>query len=130
MNADEQAIRNLVASWHRSTAAGDVEGVLALMADDVVFLVVGQPPMRGRSAFERGLRKLLGAYRIDSSGELQEIVVSGDLAYCWSMLTVRVIPLAGGPEKSRRGNALSILRKQANGSWLVVRDANLLSAAE
>jgi len=130
MNADEQAIRNLVASWHRSTAAGDVDAVLALMADDVIFLVAGQPPMRGRSAFERGLRKLLSEHRIHSTGEIQEIVVSGDLAYCWTMLTVRVIPLAGGTETSRRGNALSVLRKQANGSWVVVRDANLLSAAE
>jgi len=130
MNADEQAIRKLVASWHRATAAGDVDAVLALMADDVIFLVAGQPPMRGRSTFERGLRKLLSEHHIHSTGEIQEIVISGDLAYCWTMLTVRVIPLAGGTETSRRGNALSILRKQANGSWLLVRDANLLSAAE
>jgi uncharacterized protein (TIGR02246 family) len=41
MNADEQAIRDLVASWHRATAAGDVDAVLALMADDVIFLVAG-----------------------------------------------------------------------------------------
>ena len=57
-------------------------------------------------------------------------MVSGDLADCWSMLNVSITPFAGGEENSRRGNALSILRKQANGSWLVVRDANLLSAAE
>ena len=44
MSADEQAVRNLVASWHRATAAGDVDAVLALMADDVIFLVAGQPP--------------------------------------------------------------------------------------
>ena len=130
MSADEQAIRNLVASWHRATAAGDVDAVLALMADDVIFLVAGQPPMRGRSTFERGLRKLLSEHRIHSTGEIQEIVISGDLAYCWTMLTVRIIPVAGGTETSRQGNALSILRKQANGSWLLVRDANLLSAAE
>jgi len=130
MSADEQAIRNLVASWHRATAAGDVDAVLALMADDVIFLVAGQPPMRGRSTFERGLRKLLSEHRIHSTGEIQEIVISGDLAYCWTMLTVRIIPVAGGTETSRRGSALSILRKQANGSWLLVRDANLLSAAE
>ena len=130
MNSDEQAISSLVASWHRATAAGDVDAVLALMADDVIFLVAGQPPMRGRGTFEHGLRKLLGEHRIHSSGEIQEIVVSGDLAYCWSMLNVSITPLAGGEENSRRGNALSILRKQANGSWLVVRDANLLSAAE
>jgi uncharacterized protein (TIGR02246 family) len=127
MSKDEQAIRNLVESWHRATAAGDVDTVLTLMADDAIFLVAGRPPMRGRSVFERGLRNLLSRNRINSMGEIQEIVVSGDLAYCWSVLAVRVTPLAGGAATVRSGNALSILRKQSDGSWVVVRDANLLS---
>ena len=129
MSADEQAIRDLVESWHRATASGDVDTVLKLMADDVVLLVAGHPPMRGRSSFERGLRGLLSQNRIDSMGEIEEIAVSGNLAYCWSALTVRVTPLAGGTATVRTGNALSILRKQSNGSWVVVRDANMLSVA-
>jgi ketosteroid isomerase-like protein len=40
------------------------------------------------------------------------------------------VPLAGGNATIRTGNALSILRKQGDGSWVVVRDANLLSAAQ
>lgn len=129
MSTDEQAIREVVAQWHRATAAGDVEAVLKLMAEDVVFLVAGQPPMRGHATFERGLRGLLGQYRIESTGEVQEIEASGDLAYCWSILTVRVVPIAGGNTAVRTGSALSILRKQPSGSWIVVRDANMLSLA-
>ena len=85
MDTDEQAIRDLVAQWHRATAAGDVDTVLGLMSEDVVFLVAGKPPMEGRSTFEKGLRSLLKSHRIDSSGEVQECVVAGDLAYCWSL---------------------------------------------
>ena len=44
MSTDEQAIRNLVEQWHRATAAGDVDTVLGLMAEDVVFLMAGKPP--------------------------------------------------------------------------------------
>jgi len=129
MTTDEQAIRDLVALWHRATAAGDVDTVLGLMADDVVFLVAGQPPMRGRGSLERGLRGLLTQHRIESTGDVQEVQVSGSLAYCWTNLTVRVIPLTGGNPTVRAGNALSIFRKQANGSWVLTRDANLLSPA-
>ncbi|MGZ5225812.1 MAG: YybH family protein [Burkholderiales bacterium] len=125
MSSDEQAIRDLVDLWHRATAAGDVDTVLGLMTDDVVFLVAGQPPIRGRSAFERGLRALLERNRIEPTGEVQEVDVSGNLAYCWTKLTVRVVPLAGGKEMIRAGSALSILRKQSNGSWALTRDANL-----
>ena len=127
MNSEEQAIRDLVARWHRATAAGDVDTVLGLMADDVVFLVPGQPPMKGRSSFERGLRALLTQHRIESTGEVREVEVSGSLAYCWTDLNVRVVPLSGGDAKVRSGSALSILRKQATGSWVLTRDANLLA---
>lgn len=128
MNADEQAIRDLVAQWHEATAVGDVETVLGLMAEDVVFLVAGQPPMQGRVAFERGLRGLLRSHRVETSGDIQEVQVAGDLGYCWSILNVRVIPLAGGSAVTRSGSALSILRKHADGAWVIVRDANLLTA--
>jgi uncharacterized protein (TIGR02246 family) len=67
MTPDEQAIRTLVSLWHTATAAGDVDTVLGLMAEDVVFLVPGHPPMRGRSTFERGLRTLLAQHRIETS---------------------------------------------------------------
>lgn len=126
MTADEQAIRNLVALWHSATAAGNVDTVLGLMAEDVVFLVSGRPPMRGRSAFESGLRKLLTTHRVESTGKVQEVEVSGDLAYCWTELTVRIVPQGGGNAATRAGSALSILRKQTTGSWVVVRDANML----
>ena len=129
MNTDEQTLRELVALWHRATAAGDVDTVLRLMAEDVVFLVAGHPPMRGRSGFEQGLRGLLTQHRIESTSEIQEIEVSGSLAYCWNQLTVRVSPRSGGNGMLRAGSALSIFRKQTDGTWLLVRDANLLALA-
>jgi uncharacterized protein (TIGR02246 family) len=129
MSADEQGIRDLVARWHRATAAGDVDTVLGLMAEEVVFLVPGQPPIRGRRAFEHGLHTLLAQHRIESTGEVREVEVSGSLAYCLTDLKVRIVPLSGGKGEVRSGSALSILHKQASGSWVLTRDANLLAPA-
>ena len=129
MTSDEEAIRNLVARWHSATAAGDVDTVLSLMAEDVVFLGVGRPPIRGRTAFESGLRKLLTQHRIESTGDVQEVEVSGSLAYCWTNLTVRIVPLSGGTSTPRVGSTLSILRRQSSGAWVVHRDANMLPSA-
>ena len=131
MSPDERAIRDLIALWHRATADGDVETVLGLMTEDVVFLVAGQPPMRGRAAFERGLRGLLEQHRIESTQEVREVVVDGDLAYSWSELSVRVVPKTGADRPAAHtGSALSILRRQPDGRWLLARDANLLTAAK
>jgi ketosteroid isomerase-like protein len=61
---------------------------------------------------------------------VQEIEVSGNLAYCWSILDVEITPTAGGSKIVRSGSAVSILRKQSDGTWVVVRDANLLAVAK
>lgn len=124
MQNDEQAIRELVATWLSATKAGDTEKVLSLMSDDVVFLICGQPPMRGKAAFAASL-SALGQVTIDATSEIQEIEVLGQWAYLWNYLTVVVTPKSGGASMTRAGHTLSILQRQ-NGSWLMVRDANLL----
>ena len=127
MQDDERAIRDLIDAWQRATAAGDSERVLRLMADDVVFLAPGQPPMRGKAVFAAASRGALSQFRIESTSEIQEIRVLGDWAWCWNQLSVVVTPLAGGSPIKRAGNTLSILRKDSTGAWTIVRDANMLA---
>lgn len=129
MSSDEQAIRQLIARWLEATRHGDVDAVLSLMAPDVVFLVPGQPPMHGRDAFDRSLRTVLADHAIDSHSEIDEIVVSGDLAYCRTQLAVTITSKHGKLPLRRTGHTLSILRKDASGQWLLTRDANLLAPA-
>ena len=125
---EEAKIRAAVESWHQATRNGDIARVLTLMAEDAVFLRAGDPPLRGREAFGRGLRTLLETHGIVSSAEIREVRASGDLGYCWADLTVAVMPLlAGGEPAVRKGPALSIFRKQRDGAWLLIRDANMLT---
>ncbi len=79
MQDDEQTIRQLVATWLSASKAGDTEKVLSLMAEDVVFLVTGQPPMRGKSAFAAAQSEQ--PFRIEGTSEIQEVKVFGEWAY-------------------------------------------------
>jgi uncharacterized protein (TIGR02246 family) len=126
---DETAIRTLIARWHEATAAGDLPTILSLMEEDVVFLTAGRPPMRGRNTFATSFQTVLESARIESRATVQEIQVSGDLAYSWTDLIVDIIPRSGAPVR-RTGPVLTILRRRAAGGWAVYRDANLLVAAE
>jgi len=130
MSADEQQIRELVATWMSATEAGDVDGVLALMADDVVFLVPGQPPF-GKQKFAEMSRPAPGAPKPQFKGhsEIQEIQVLGDWAFMRSRLVVEVIPPGGGKTIKRAGHTFSVLRKSA-GRWQLARDANLLTTVD
>jgi uncharacterized protein (TIGR02246 family) len=129
MNSDEQQIRDLVATWMAATRSGDVDTVLGLMTDDVVFLVPGRPPMR-KDEFAAAARAQAraGAPTIDGSSDIQEIQVSGDWAFLWSRLEVRVTQ-GGGQGIRRAGHTLTVLCKVA-GKWLLARDANLLVTVE
>ena len=128
MQTDEQAIRNLVDAWLRASEGGETESVLTLMADDVVFLQPGQPPMRGRSAY-REAQASHAALKIEAKSDIQEVRVSGNFAWCWNYLTVSVTPKSGGNTVTRSGHVLSVLEKQAD-RWVIVRDANMLTRVE
>jgi len=126
MKADEQQIRDLFTEWHQAAAAGDVSRLVPLMAEDVVFLLPGQPPMRGRETFITAFRAGLDRMRIQSTGKIEELRISGDMAYLWSYLEVNVTPQGGSPMR-RSGYTLTLLRKEPDGRWVLFRDANLLT---
>jgi uncharacterized protein (TIGR02246 family) len=127
MHSDEQAIRALVNDWQAAAAAGDAQRLQAMMADDVIFLTPGQPPMRGRQAFMEAFQEGLKHYRIESHGDIREVQVVHDFAYCWTYLTVTATPHSQGLPMRRSGNVLSILQKRPGEGWVIVRDANMLT---
>ena len=125
--SDEQQIRDLINTWLRLSAEGDVTEILPLMAEDVVFLTPGQPPMRGRDAFAASFAGWQGKFRLETDCEIQEIQTNGDWGYSWTKLSVTMTPVDGGPANRRSGNTLTVLRKNAVGAWQIFRDANLLT---
>jgi uncharacterized protein (TIGR02246 family) len=107
-----------------ASARGDLDTVLSLMDEDVVFLVAGQPPMR-HDEFAASFRTMDSQkLKIEGKADFQEIQVDGVWAYCWNRLEVNLKP-ESGPGMHREGYTLSILRKR-DGKWLLYRDANLL----
>jgi uncharacterized protein (TIGR02246 family) len=123
---DEDEIRKLVTTWLSASKAGDVDTVLSLMTEDVVFLVAGQPPMR-KADFERASRAQSGpdAPTIDGESEIEDLQVMGDCAFAWTRLRVTVTPRDGGKPMVRAGNTLTVFRRE-HGRWFLARDANLL----
>jgi uncharacterized protein (TIGR02246 family) len=128
MSDDEQAIRALIARWISATREGDVDAVLSLMAPDAVFLIAGQPPMIGHEAFASSMRTVLADHTIESTSEVDEVAVSGDMAYCRTRLSVTVTSKHGKLPLQRTGHTLTILRKGGDGKWLLTRDANMLAS--
>ena len=115
----------------QATKAGDIDAVLRLMTDDVVFLVVGRPPMIGKEAFAEAARGQQGQAtpEFEGTSEIQEIQVAGNIAYMWTTLTVKVTLPYAPKVIMRAGHTLTVLRKH-DGRWLLARDANMLTVVE
>jgi uncharacterized protein (TIGR02246 family) len=123
---DEQAIRDVYAKWRKATLDEDVPALLELIADDAVFYVPGQPPMRGKQDFVAVFNLVRGKFTIEAQSEFDEIAIHGDWAHVASRLAVNMTPKASGQPQRRAGHTLTILRKE-KGKWVVYRDANLLA---
>jgi uncharacterized protein (TIGR02246 family) len=124
MADEERAIRDLVATWMKASETGDLSTVLSLMADDVIFMVPGREPF-GKDAF-RAASEAMKNVSLRGTNDIREIKVLGDWAYIRNCIDVSLTPSGGDPVR-RKGYTLSILRKQADGKWLLWRDANLVA---
>ena len=117
-----------MAEWRRLTAEGNLDGLLLLLTDDVVFLTPGNPPMT-KQDFAKGFREVSGKARIEATQDVKEIRASGDIAAAWSHLTVVLTPKEGGKTSEASGYVLTVFRRSAADKWLLARDANLVAGA-
>jgi len=124
MQNDEEAIRKLVDTWLAASQTGDLATVLSLMADDVIFMVPGQEPF-GKEEFAARNQKMKDV-KLAATSDIKEIKVLGDWAWMRNFLKVTFTP-PGGSATVHSGYVLTILRKNPNGSWVIARDANLLT---
>jgi uncharacterized protein (TIGR02246 family) len=93
--------------------------VLGLMADDVIFMVPGQPPF-GKDAFRAGAETMKNV-TMQGSAEIRELKVFDG----WAYVRITFTPPGGAPVR-RAGYTLSVLRKEPGGNWVLARDANLV----
>lgn len=125
--SDEQAIRDLYTTWRQATIKEDLPTILNLIADDAVFLVPGQPPLRGKKQFSDMFEAMRGKLQIEAQSEFDEISVHGDWAHVICRLAAVMTPKSGGASELDSGHTLTILKKKSNGSWVVARDASMLA---
>ena len=121
---DEQDIRDLVKTWLAASENGDLQTVLSLMDDDVLFLVPGKEPC-GKEEFAAASKQMANV-RMKGTSEIKEIEIVQDWAWMRSSLKVRAT-MPDGKTVVRSGSTLTILRRSVDGQWLVLRDANLLA---
>ncbi len=126
MSPDEQAIHAIHVAWIDAVNAGELGRLLALMADDVVFLNPGREPV-GKDGFPAGFSGAQRQFLLRCTSDPQEVTVVGDVAYTVCRDSLSITPRTGGPSTKLAGHRLTVYRRQPDGRWLLARDAHTLS---
>ncbi len=117
--AEQAAIRQAEASFVKLVNARDWKGAVAAYAEDSIVLLPNQAAAQGKAAIQAWLEALPPLSDFQLHGV--EIEGRGDLAYCRGTYSMRVAPAGAAPIEDR-GKYIAIWRKQADGSWKVLRD--------
>ena len=125
-DSEKHAIRAVFESWYRAMEDGDVAGLMALVTPDVVMKPPGAAPILGRDAVEQALSAFLDEYSETVEYDVEEVEVSGPLAYARIAENATLRAKSGSDASSISGFHLTILRRQSDGNWLIARNISSL----
>jgi len=122
--SDEERIRELAEVWAEAVRAGDVETLLDLVTEDVVFLPPTGDPIRGRPRVGDLYRQAFAQRRLEPSVVVEEVRIFGDHAMSWGTDALTSTPKGGGAPIERSGRSMSVHRRGDDGRWRVSHGIN------
>ncbi len=119
-DSEQKAVLNAILGMTESFHKKDIDGVLASYESNAVIAFAPGIPVSGVNAFREGFNGFFALNpKFTYSGH--EVFVNGDLAIHfapWSMTG----KTPDGEDVRQQGLSVAVLRKQADGKWLMVFD--------
>jgi uncharacterized protein (TIGR02246 family) len=121
--AEGDKVMQLSRDWARTASTGDVEKTVNYWADDAVLISAGQPLLKGKQAIRQMVEESykIPGFRISWQPQSVEVAESGDMAYIIENSQISFTD-STGKSVTQNNKAVSIWRKQADGSWKNVVD--------
>ena len=98
--------------------------LIANYADDAILMMPNEEAWRGRDAIDKGFTGFLSQVSFkDGAATTGDVMVAGDLAVETGTFAWTLQPKSG-PEIKDKGKYLTVWKRQADGTWKIVRDIN------
>lgn len=120
--ADEAAIRALVANYDAAFGTGDHAALMAIYAADVVQMPPEDAIVLGKDALSASFEEFLGTGGGTLTTTVEDLRVSGDLAYCRTTYEFEATNPETGDAVSEAGNWVLNYERQEDGSWAIVSE--------
>ena len=118
------AIEAANAKFLEAFKRGDKTGLMANYTDDAILMMPNEEAWRGRDGIDKGFSGFLSQVSFkDGAATTTDVMVAGDLAVETGTFAWTLQPKTGAEIKDK-GKYLTVWKRQADGSWKIVRDIN------
>lgn len=100
----------------------DVELLLKGMTEDVVYLGSGMSPIVSKQELRALVEPMYEQFDINLQMTTKDILISGDLAVEWGMVTGKMTPRNGDKELEIDNKYLFVYQRQRDGTWKTAWD--------
>jgi uncharacterized protein (TIGR02246 family) len=116
--AEHEAVSQAIEAWNNANNSKDLEGMLALVAEDAIF--TGGEEFSDKTQIGENWSNNFskGNYWKSYPPEKLEVSASGDLAY--AVQRYEFTRVVEGESKTSKGTFNAIWKKQVDGSWKIV----------
>ena len=122
VEADVEAIRDLMKQYDAAANASDLEAWIGFYIDDAVQMPPQSSITIGKEAIHSNAEEYFSANTGQLSSIVEDVQVSGDLAYLRVSYTASMTPKEGGDTNTEIGKWVLICQRQADGSWKIYSD--------
>lgn len=121
--AEGEKIMEMSKEWSQVASTGDAEKTLSYWADDAILMSSGQPPLNGKKEIKQMVEESfkIPGFKISWQPKSVQVSESGDMAYILEDSQVSFMD-STGKSITQNNKAVSIWRKQNDGSWKNVVD--------
>ncbi len=116
--AESQKLMQTSREWSQHAASKDVEKILSYWTDDALVISAGEPALKGKA----GIRQMVEGsfkspgFQISWEPKSAEVSKSGDMGYLLEN-TKMIMTDSTGKQSTQNFEAITIWKKQADGSW-------------
>ena len=123
LKAEGEKIMELSREWSRAASSGNVEKTVSYWAEDAMLMSAGQPQLKGKKAIRQMVEESykIPGFRISWQPQSVEVSENGDMAYLIEDTQISFTD-STGKTITQNNKAVSIWRKQTDGSWKNVVD--------
>ena len=121
-DADRATARTMDSAYSAAVAAGDVDGMMAGYAPDVIMQGPGMPSVRGVDRIRAMMQGMSGQkYTLNLTQETADGM--GDIMYTTGSYRYQGMATASGPGATEDGKYLEVFRRGADGKWKLVAES-------